>query len=395
GGTTPGNFLENIARPGTLTSYFNVDANRLEEIIRSLPATALQRIINPPENFSINEKTYGGYAMAKVGDAGDTLRGNFGVRVIRTEQTSAGNQLGVPAGTPGAIEDNAFGIYLPIEVKHTYTDILPSANFSLDVAPQVTVRLGLGRSVARPDYTDIVPRVSLNPGALSGDGGDPSVKPYRSNNADLSIEWYPDRETIVAAAFYYKDIRSYIVNRTVQETFPVQTSTPNLARCTLIDAGNQLYNCLFDINRRSNGSGGENKGIELQVSRRLFGGFGVIANYTYSDASSDAGDPIPGNSKHAANLTGFFENDMLSARLSYNYRSKFFINIDRAAQLNQAATDTLDASVSFKLTPQVALTADAVNLTNTKIKQYSGTETAFRAKYENGRIFYAGVRVNF
>ena len=43
----------------------------------------------------------------------------------------------------------------------------------------------------------------------------------------------------------------------------------------------------------------------------------------------------------------------------------------------------------------MSLTADAVNLTNNKIYQYSGTETRFRALYDNGRIVYAGIRVKF
>ncbi|QHL91932.1 TonB-dependent receptor [Sphingomonas changnyeongensis] len=394
GGSLPDDFLANIALPGTLTSYFAVDRGKLRSILNGQPASVRERVINPPENYSITERTYGGYVMAKIGGEGEKVRGNFGVRIIRTDQISRGNLLGVPANTPGAIA-NPFGTYLPVEINQSYTDILPSANLAFDVSPTVVVRVAAGRTVTRPDYTDIVPRVSLNPGALTGDGGDPNVRPYRANGADLSIEWYPDRDTIVAAALYYRDIQSYIVNRTVQERFPVQTGTPNLSRCTLINAGQQLYNCLFDINRRSNGAGGTNKGFELQVSRPIWGGFGAVVNYTYSDAQSESGDPIPGNSKHALNLTGYYENDRLSARLSYNYRSAFFINIDRASPLNQAATDTLDASISYKLTDNVSLTADAVNLTNTKIFQYAGTTDRFRALYDNGRIFYAGVRVRY
>ncbi|WP_156679656.1 TonB-dependent receptor [Sphingomonas profundi] len=396
GGSLPDDFLDTIAEPGTLTNYFNVDPGKLSQILNALPAANRARILNPPENYSINEKTFGGYAMARFGGTDEGYRGNFGVRVIRTEQTSRGNLLGVPAATPGAVTDNAFGIYLPTTVKKAYTDFLPSANLAVDITPNIIARFAAGRSVARADYTDIVPRVSLNPGSLTGDGGDPNVKPYRANNYDLSFEWYPDRQTIVAVALYYKDIKSYIVNRTVQETFPVETSTPTLSRCTRAGGTNpNLYNCLFDINRRSNGSGGTNKGVEIQISRPLFYGFGTIVNYTYSNAKSDSGDPIPGNSKHALNVTGYYENDWISARLSYNYRSKFFINIDRASPLNQTATDSLDASLNVKVTDNISLTADAVNLTNTKIHQYAGTKTRFRALYDNGRIVYAGVRVRY
>lgn len=393
GGRTPSDFLGNVKLPGTFTDYWLVDQKKLDSILLGQPESVRRRFILPSENYSINEKTYGGYVLAKVG--GEGWKGNFGVRVVRTDQTSRGNLIGVPPG-PGTITDSPFGIYQPVTVEKSYTDFLPSANLSIDLTPELIVRFAAGRTIARPDYTDIVPRISLNPGALTGDGGDPNVKPFRANQYDVSMEWYPDRETIVAAALFYKDIQSYIVNRTTQEVFPVETATPNLSRCTPAGTANpNLYNCTFDVNRRSNGPGGTNKGFELQVSRPIWGGFGAILNYTYSDAQSNNGDPIPGNSKHSYNLTGYYENDWLSARLSYTYRSKFFINIDRASPLNQKALQSLDASVSVNVTDNIALTADAVNLTNEKIVQYSGTQVRPRAIYDNGRQFFVGARLKF
>ena len=394
GPQTPGDYLDNIAEPGTLTRFWQVDRRKLQRTFNALPASVRARIPNPPENFRIKEKTYGGYGMVKFG--GGRWRGNAGLRVVKTEQTSTGNLIGIPATTPGAVTDNAFGVFLPVTTERSYTDYLPSANVSFDVTPTVLLRLGAGRAVARPDYTDIVPRISLNPGSLTASGGNPFVRPYRANQADVSLEWYPDRETIVAAALYYKDIKSYITDAITQERFPVQTSTPNTSRCTLLNLADNLYDCLFDVNRRANGPGGTNKGFEFQVSRALFAGFGVIANYTYSDADVDGGvGEVSGNSKHAFNATGYFENQLLSARLSYNYRSKFFIAFDRAAPLNQRATESLDGQFAVNVTRNVALTAEAINLTNEKIEQYSGTVDRPRAIYDNGRQFYLGARFRF
>lgn len=391
-GLTPSDFLKNVASPGTLTSYFNVDRKKLEQIYFGLPASVRARILNPPENFTINERTLGGYAMAKLG--GDGWAGNFGLRVVRTRQHSTGNILGVPAG-PGTI-DNAFGRYQPVSDTRSYTDFLPSANLSFDLNSDLKLRVAAGRVIARADYTDLVPRVSLNPGSLTANGGNPNVKPYRANQYDVSLEWYPGKDTIVALALYYKDIQSYVVNSISQAVFPVETATPNLARCTAAGGANpNLYNCRFDVDLRSNGAGGTNKGFEFQLAKPLWGGFGVNLNYTYSDAKSAGGDPIPGNSKHALNLTGYYENDLLSARFSYNYRSSFFINFDRASPLNQRATSSLDASFSINVTRNVALTADAINLTNEKIRQFSGTTTRPRAIFDNGRQFYFGARVKF
>ncbi|PSJ43520.1 TonB-dependent receptor [Allosphingosinicella deserti] len=393
GKPTPSNFLNDLAEPGTLTNFFQIDRKKLRNTFFALPAEVRARIPNPPENYSINEKAYGGYVMATLGQDGGKWSGNIGVRVIRTDQTSRGNIVG--AAGPGAIS-NAFGDFIPVVVERSYTDVLPSANVKFDLSDQFVLRLGAGETMARPDFTDIVPRVSLNPGTLTADAGDPFVDPFRATTADVSLEWYPDRDTIVALALYYKDIESYIVNSTTQGIFPVQTATPNLSRCTPVAGStDNLYNCVFDVNRRSNGGGGTNKGFEIQASRPVWGGFGVQANYTYSDASSSGGDPIPGNSKHSLNLTGYYENDWLSARLAYNYRSSFFINIDRATPLNQGSTESLDASINIDVIDNVTLTFDAVNLTNDKIFQYAGTQTRFRAMYDNGRQFYFGVRLRY
>jgi len=85
----------------------------------------------------------------------------------------------------------------------------------------------------------------------------------------------------------------------------------------------------------------------------------------------------------------------LSARLSYTYRSDFFVTVDRASPLNQKALSSLDASVSYNLTPRTALTFDAVNLTDELIEQYSGDSFRPRAIYDNGRQFYFGARMRY
>ncbi|WP_380874371.1 TonB-dependent receptor [Sphingomonas sp. DBB INV C78] len=391
GGTTPGDFMDNFALPGTLTDYWTVSRQKLGDIYGAQAANLTEKFVVPGNVYSINEKTYGGYAMAKLG--GEGWKGNIGVRIIGTDQRSEGNVIGAPAPE----FQSPFGGYTPVSVKRSYTDILPSANLALDVTDKVIVRFAAGRTITRPDFADISPGTDLNGTLLTGNGGDPNLKPFRANQYDLSVEWYPDAETIVAAALFYKDILSYVVNTTTTEILPgVFVPGTEPAGCVAAGGSNpNLFNCPYQINRPSNGPGGRNQGFEFQVSRPIWNGFGVIANYTYSDAKADNGDPIPGNSKHTANLTGYFENDMFNARLSYTYRSKFFINIDRAAPLNQASLESLDASASVNVTENIAITFDAVNLTNEKIRQYSGTPDRFRSIYDNGRQFYFGARFKY
>ena len=385
-GLTPSDFLNGVSVPGTLTSYWSVDRRTIERILNaSFNGT---RIPNPPEVFSVEEKVGGGYAMAnlKFGD----WRGNAGLRLVRTDQTSTGNIV----GGAGEIQ-NAFGNFTHVSAKRNYWDYLPSINLSRDVRPDLVLRLAAARTMARPDFTDVSPRVTLNPGALTGQGGDPNVDPFRANQADVSLEWYHGKDEILSGALFYKKIQSFITDHPVQQAYLIQTNTPNLSLCMpafTADFPNR-YSCQFTINQRVNGGGGKVKGVELAGLQKLGGGFGVQANYTYSDATADDRElQIPGNSKNSGNVMGFFENERLGARLAYSYRSAFFVTFDRSTRLNQGTLKSLDASVAVNLWRGVALTADGVNLTDEKIIQFDTDRFRPRAVYDNGRYYFLGVR---
>src|SRR4030095_11481664 len=214
--------------------------------------------------------------------------------------------------------------------------------------------------------------VNLNIGALSGSTGNPLIDPFRANPYDLSLEWYHGDAAAVAVALFYKDVKSFITDHVVTRNFDVETATsPNLA-CTpagVSSTGVNLWSCPFTLNERINGGGGEMQGGGVGVTQPIWGGFGVQANYTYTDAKADNGDPIPGNSKDSFNVIAYFENQLLSARLAYNYRSEFFVAFDRPTRLSQEATESLDASVNVNVLDYLTLTFEAQNLTEEEITQ--------------------------
>jgi len=392
GGLTPGDFLEDVAQSGTLAQFWQVDRSAVQNILYGLPAAARARVSNYPELFSVNEEVFGGYVMGKF--EGEGWRGNLGVRIVETDQTSTGYSTAVLT-LPENVS-NAFGTFTPVSANRSYTDVLPSANFAFDLTDQWVLRFAAARTMARPDFTDVAPRTSLNPGSLTGVGGNPYIDPYRANQYDLSVEYYPENGAIFSAAYYYKDIESFITDAPTQERFNIETSTPNLSLCNQVDPGNPvLYNCEFVINRRSNGGGARLQGLELGVQKPLWNGFGVQANYTYSDVETESGDPLPGNSKHSYNAAVYFENDLISARLAYNYRSEFFVTFDRSTQLNQEEIGSLDGSIAWNVTSQIAVTLEGQNLLDEEITQFAGSTIRPRAVYDNGRAIYAGVRFRY
>lgn len=159
------------------------------------------------------------------------------------------------------------------------------------------------------------------------------------------------------------------------------------AACTSA-SGSNLFNCPFTINERTNGGGGKTLGFELAGTWIFASGFGIQGNYTWVDAEADSGDPLPGASESQFNLSGFYEADRLSARLSYTYRSKFFVTFDRSTQLDQDALESLDASLQYRFNDRIAFTLDAINLTEETIEQFAGNTNRPRAIYSSPAYAY-------
>jgi iron complex outermembrane receptor protein len=391
GGSTPGDFLDDIKAPGTVDSYWQVNRGNVESILFDNLNTGPGRVYYPQQNFSVAEEVYGGYVMGNF--EGESWRGNLGLRYVNTDQESRGNVV-YPAGQgPVGSTPNPFGDFEPIVINRSYDDVLPSLNIAYDLSDDKVLRFAAARVMTRPNYTDIAPRTSLNPGALTGTSGNPELDPFRANQADLSFEWYPTGDSIVALAAFYKDIKSFITDNPVTQNFSVESQLQPSLACTSI--GTDLWDCPFTINQRTNGGGGKMQGAELAATWPIAGGFGVQGNYTYTDAEADNGDPLPGASEDTFNLTAYFENTRVSARLAYTYRSEFFVTFDRNTPLNQDELEQLDLSVVVNILDNLALTFDGVNLTDEDIVQFSGNKSRPRAIYDNGPVYFAGVRMRF
>ncbi len=320
--------------------------------------------------FEVAEKTAAVYGMVDFG--GDRWSGNIGLRAIETRQTTVVN---LPGG-PTPITGSAFGPYTPTTFKRTYRDYLPSANLKYDLTPDLTIRTALAKTIARPDYSALGGSVSLNDDALSGSGGNVNLDPVRSTNFDIGAEWYYAPKALLSAGLFYMDLRSIVAQGTSTGSYY------NNKRETFTE---------YQITSPYNTSG-RNRGVELSWQQPFLDNFGMLVNYTYADGELDDGGELLNSSKNTYNVTGYFENERFSARLAYNWRSKYKAGVDRGASQHVDDMPSLAASVNVKLTEKLTLTFDALNLTNETIKMYAENEDRPRAFYSNGRTFYLGLR---
>jgi iron complex outermembrane receptor protein len=374
GDVTPGNYGDGL---GTFPGYSLAN----QQLVLQELATngGRQFAFYPQASFSVREKDAAVYAMARF-DNDSNWRGNIGVRAVHTDlQTTQYTPTPLPGQqTVSSIFCGACGIE---HVNHKYWDILPSANFTYDIRPDLLLRLSAARVMSRPGYAQLAGAFTLNDTILTGTaGGNPLLKPTRAWEYNAGLEWYYGKQSLLSATFFYLDISSYITQATFTG-FYTTLQHPQGAN--------------FTITGPVNGPGGTNKGIELNWQQPLGYGFGVIANYTYADAKNRNGGPIDGNSKHTYNLTGYFENKLLSARLAYTFRSKFQSGIDRATPMWQGDYGQLDGSLIVHLTKYLDLTADAQNLLNHKLYYFVGDPSIPRAYYNNGRTFWVGAKATF
>jgi iron complex outermembrane receptor protein len=414
GQVTPSDYLEDIAAPGTFRNFRLMNPDAIAALYGALDFVTYdpnnpQHVSNwfdfniyhlgPLESYTINEETYGGYAMGLF--EGEGWRGNLGVRIVQTEQTSDGWAVGVPPGTPNS-QNNPFGLIAPISIDHDYSDVLPSVNLAFDLTDEVVLRFAAARVMARADYNRIAPTItSTTPLTLSGTGGNPLLDPYRADQFDVTAEWYFAPESMLSVALFYKDIQAYLAEGTGPERLPTQIVDPNDGRLTDPAADCQpsgtpdLFNCIYQIDRPVNGSGGHNQGAEIIYQQPIWGGFGTQLQYTYSDASAANGEPIPSNSEHATNVTAYYENQRVSARLSYNYRSDFFIGLDRGRPFYSDKIESLDVSFGLNVTDNIILTFEGLNVTDEELFQYYDNNEGRPGRfYDNAPVYYAGVRIN-
>jgi TonB-dependent receptor len=269
--------------------------------------------------FEADEQRFGGYGQARYEFNLGNVRfdGVLGVRAVRTGTTVTS--------------------FLPDDKTATdsgsYTDLLPNHSTRIRFMPGLQLRLSANRTLTRPAFDQLRPIVLGSPPPclddpnpppscqITGGGGNPDLKPVRSNNYDISLEYYFGQTSMVSAAGFYRDITGFITNLDVTQDHP--DYGPGRVR----------------VNIPQNGGEGSIKGFELSAGGFLeflpgvLSGFGAGANLTYLDdeqafpegfglALGEAGR-IPGVSNWSYNLVAMFERDNISARLAFNSRSRW------------------------------------------------------------------------
>jgi iron complex outermembrane receptor protein len=293
-----------------------------------------------------------------------------------------------------------------------YDTWLPSLNVKVELTDDLIARFAASKAIAMPDMGNV--RNTINTGAVintvrgvpadpdnaeeyesaiqtaevvdwTGSGGNPYLKPMESIQYDVSLEWYFAPTGSLTGTVFYKDLSNFFVHGASRQA----VTNPATGQTALVDV----------VSTRNGGSG-EMYGFEIAHQQFFdmlpepFDGFGVQANYTwigatgvpnneedYGNASwtggvTDTGArvsldsvPLQGQSEHTANLVLMYEKADWSARLAYNWRSKYLLTtrdvISKYPLWNDAA-GFMDGSVFYHVNDTFTVGVQATNLLNTQ-----------------------------
>jgi len=396
--TAPTNFFD--GRMGYTGGFlvFAPDALLGDTVRSNFPAAGISADDALAENLVnrrlFREKTYAGYAVTDFAFFDDRIKGNAGVRAVRTD-TFVRAQVSTASG----IE--------PRDADNSYTDVLPTLNLTGYITPDTLARFAYGKGITRPDPSALNPSVVVNLTSGQANVGNADLRPQKADSYDLSLEHYFTRANYVSAAAFYKRIDGFFSATSACQTvegFSYNAVTPN-----------GCANGQFFVTQTVNAQRGTAKGVEVSVQSFLdydfipaaLHGFGGSASFTYVDTKNPillstgvvVNSVQPFTSKYNYSLTGFYENSFVSARVVYTYRSSALFQSVALNPIDSRYAEgfgLLDASINFTLPHHFQLSLTASNLTNTAPNRFYGEpgyQTGIqRQAYLNGRVFGAALR---
>ncbi len=361
--------------------------------------------------FSIREKTDAVYGQVNFDgeDLGIPVRGSAGVRYVKTNLTSVGNNV------------DAGAVIGQVVTQSSYDFFLPRVSMVVDVSDDILLRGGISRDIRRPNFNDLSTSVTFGTSANAPvPTGNPDLIPEVVWSYDAAVDYYFAPASLISVGFFHKS-RTNLFADTLE--FPANNLVGNQLNIDITppceDGG--IFNPIADrnINNPIQGQGicvplqstfnvdgtTTQTGVEVAFQYDLSqfedtlgfaSGFGFIGNFTYQKTGGSAADfravGGPRNifdalgvtaptqriglldlSKYAYNATLFYDMFGLNARVRYTWRSSFESGDDAfqfGVPLVNASRGQLNASLNYDITDNINVGVEGINLLREDANQY-------------------------
>ena len=341
------------------------------------------------------------------------LSATAGVRYEMTDVTVNGTQAPITGLT---ILDQTemlagFGDAQSIATESDYDVLLPNFSVRLEITDDLIARFAASSTITRPTLNSMSPVTVITTtrqgGDLTSTSGNPALEPFKSDNLDLSLEYYYDEASYASIGYFRKLVSNFIVNSQEDKTFELAdgsllTDPSTGTNASAPDAGDDV--AVFTNTLPNNGEDATVDGFELALQHTFDNGFGVLANGTIVDSDAEL-DPFDINQVFALtglsdsyNLVAFYETDDYQIRLAYNWRDEFVQSLTQGQGDGPTIVESyqqLDISGSYSVTDNVEIFFEGINLTEEFVHKRGRFSNHLLLVEDSGRRWAFGVRGNF
>jgi len=189
-----------------LNSFLAENQDRFKEYYMDKLNQSYQQWVG--SNYDYHEMQTAGYAMAEYNSSKLNMVGGLRVENTRLRETSdtLTNEL--------LFDEPSSTYYLKPEQRVAniqYTSLLPSFNLTYHVRKDNNLRLGLSRTMHRPNFAQTKPGFAvINYYELVQTFGNPNLKPTYSYNVDVFFEHFWAAKGMWSVGGFYKNVQDHI-----------------------------------------------------------------------------------------------------------------------------------------------------------------------------------------
>lgn len=381
-------------------------------------STLYENMAEDFRKYDLTERVYAGYAMIKI-NYSDWFTLIPGVRYEHSDNEYHGHYSSIVQNTVGGTGIVESGEVIDTSSTQNYGVLLPSFHMKIKPNDWFDLRLSAVKTLARPDYTMIVPKTRVNTKEDLIWRGNPDLKHSEAWGYDATVSFYSNSFGLFSIGGFYKQFDNYFTRIDGYDISAQQAVELGFA-----DKGYHIEE------NYENFDGSEVYGFEMDIQTNLsflpspFNGIIISANLTrlWSKTYVPKYEPVEiervgRETYYTYDTTGYLYESVLpdqvelagNVMLGYDYKdfSCRFSLVTQSASLKSLGTETLnvekfkqysdayirlDASASQKIGDHFKVMLNISNLTGESERSYTYDPKYWTKENKYGMSFDLGIQ---
>ena len=245
-----------------------------------------------------------------------------------------------------------------------YHDYFPSVHFKYRFAENLIARASFSTGIGRPNFSQIVPAITVDTDNLRVTANNPELRPQYSDNWDATLEYYFKPAGLLSAAIFQKKLTNFIYRR----------AGGVLAADNPFGDAYEGYTFTSDFN----GGTAKIRGLEASYQQQftnlpgLWRGLGAYANFTWLESSGEYRTPgesvtqseLPNFRPRSGNVGLSYIAYAWTIRVMANYSGPALATFanNPAERLYRPKAMPVDLNVAYTISPRLRLYVDVINV---------------------------------